>query len=397
VATALLIAIPWLLRPGKEHRRAPAAADPRKCEGCRQCFVDCPYDAIEMVPGTRPEKFPLRAEVVADLCVSCGLCIGSCSSLAIGPPGHTASEQLADARRLVAGLPDARERAVVVACRNNGNMAARLRDWSRSQPRVACVEIDCAGSVHPGTLSYLASHAGRLMVLACPPQNCLHREGAALADARILHDRRPAVPGRLQGQQVEIAHRTTAEWPLVVAALDTLAGVPRTRSDMRRTAARTAAAVAATALVLGLTALGSGWPQGRAAEHAVLRLGWRLAGQVTQSCRDLTLEEIARRPVHMRVARECTSTALAYDLTAAVDGAIVVRTSVRAAGLRGDRPLTVEEDVRIAPGDHRVAVSFVPADRASGGRILTLEGQVRFDPGRVVLVTTRNDTLVVVR
>jgi ferredoxin len=397
VAATFMLAMPWMLRPRAAARRAPAAADPDRCEGCRQCFVDCPYDAITMVEGKRPETFPLRADVVADLCVGCGLCIGSCASLAIGPGGHTASQQLAVARQVVADLPDAASRTVVLACRNNGDMTARLRAWAGAPARLACLDVDCAGSVHPGTLSYLASRVDRVLVLACPPQNCLYREGAALGDARVLSDRRPAVPGRLQGQHVEIVHHAPGEWPRVVAGLAAQGDGRAARADARGALLRGAGAVAMTALVLGVTALLSGWPQGRDADHAVLRLGWRLAGQAAQSCRDLTPDEIARRPVHMRVARECTPVALAYDLTAAVDGTVLARKRVRPAGLRGDRPLTVEEDLRVAPGEHRIAVRFAPADPGHDGRILTFERNVRFEPRRVALITTTNDQTLVLR
>ena len=50
--------------------------------------------AIWMSPGLHPERHALRANVDADLCVSCGLCAGSCGALAIGPPARTARHQL---------------------------------------------------------------------------------------------------------------------------------------------------------------------------------------------------------------------------------------------------------------------------------------------------------------
>src|SRR5262249_28929991 len=68
---ALVLTAPWWLRPVASARPAPAWADPDVCEGCQQCSLDCPYDAIEMVPGKHPEKHPLRASVLADRCVSC--------------------------------------------------------------------------------------------------------------------------------------------------------------------------------------------------------------------------------------------------------------------------------------------------------------------------------------
>jgi len=141
-------------------------------------------------------------------------------------------------------------------------------------------------------------------------------------------------------------------------------------------------------------ALGSGWPQGAAPDHAVLRLGWRLAGQVKEQCRDLTPEELARRPVHMRKPRECVTEVLSYDLRAVVDGRVVAEKLVRSPGLRADRPLSVEEDLRIAPGEHDVSVTFTPHIAGATGKALSLQRGIRFDRGRVVLITSENDALV---
>jgi ferredoxin len=387
--TLALLATPWLLRPRPAVRATPAVVDPDKCEGCQQCFNDCPFAAIEMLPGLHPERHPLRASVLPDLCVSCGLCTGSCASLAIGPEARTAAHQLAAARHLVAVTPDADRLTVVIPCRNNGDVAGRLAVRFGGDPSLRWFEVDCAGSLHPGTVSYLAGHFKRAIVIACPPQNCVHREGAILADGRLLHDRAPAVPGRLAGQAVELVHATTAEWSRIVAALESSspASVPRP--------VRLGLAAAFSALVLALVALGSGAPQGVDTAHAVLRLGWRLTGQVSQTCRDLSAEELAQRPAHMRVPRECTARVLPYVLTAKIDGRTVAHATVRSPGLRGDRPLSVEEERPVEAGEHLVSVTFAPEDGAAAGKVLTLERRLSFARGRVVLVTHDGETLVV--
>ena len=374
LAGALLCVVPWLLRPGVRRRPSPAAVDPEKCEGCRQCFMDCPFDAIDMVPGLHPDKHLLRALVRAEACVSCGLCAGSCASLAIGPPSRTARDQLAAARAFVDARPAARAETVVLACRNDGDDGAGWRHAGGGD--AVSLEVDCIGILHPATVSFLASRFRDTIVVSCPRHDCVNREGAALAEARIVHERAPAVPGRLAGQAVRLLQESA----------------PRTSGQR---AVRAGLAVGFSTLALAGLAVGSRWPQGADADHAILRLGWRLAGQVRETCRDRSAEELAKLPVHMRTPQECTTEGLTYALRATVDGRVVVAQTVRAPGLRADRPLSVEEDVPLAPGDHVVQVMFAPEDGASVGRRLTLERRLRFDAKRVRLVTYDNDALVV--
>jgi len=391
----LLFALPWLVRPPKSRRPPAAFVDPDRCEGCQQCSRDCPYDAIQMVPGMHPEKHPLRADILADLCVSCGLCAGSCASLAIGPEGRTAAHQLASARELVAGTANPEKSMLLVSCRNSGGLSARLRERFGRDGSAEYFDVDCVGTLHPGTVSYLGGHFRATAVLGCPTQNCVHREGATLADLRILAERAPAVPGRIAQLPVHVFHYSTGEWPEIAAALDGLARSPGTgRGSLLRRVLRAGMAAGFSALLLAGLALGSGLPQGAESDHALLRLGWRLAGQVKEQCRDLTPEELARRPVHMRKPRECVSEVLSYDLRAVVDGRVVAEKLVKSPGLRADRPLSVEEDLKITPGDHEVSVTFTPHAAATVGKALSLEQKIRFDRGRVVLITTENDTLI---
>jgi ferredoxin len=394
--TCALAAVPWLARPRARHRPLAAFVDPERCEGCQQCFRDCPFDAIQMVAGKHPEKHPLRANVLPDLCVSCGLCAGSCASLAIGPDGRTATHQLASARQLVASTADAARRPLVVTCRNNGGVSEKLRARLEHNRAPALFEVDCAGTIHPGTVSYLGGHFGSTLILGCPPQNCAHREGAMLADLRILAERAPAIQGRIASLPVQVRHYATGEWPEIVAALDGLParGAPARRGGWLATSAWAARAAGWSALLLGGLALGSAWPQGADPDHALLRLGWRLAGQVSERCRDLSPEELSRRPVHMRRPRECQTEVLTYDLHAVVDGKVVAARTVRSPGLRADRPLTVEEDLRIAPGEHDVSVRFAPHAAGTTGKVLSFERRLRFERGRVVLITYDDDALV---
>jgi ferredoxin/coenzyme F420-reducing hydrogenase delta subunit len=395
VLLGVFLAVPWWMRPRARSRPSPAFANPEKCEGCQQCFQDCPYDAIQMVPGLHPERHPLLAQVQPDLCVSCGLCIGSCASLAIGPEAQTAWHQLAAARELVASTGDAARTMLLVACGNNSGLGERLRTHFADARDTTHFAVDCVGTLHPSTVAYLASRFAGAVVLGCPAQSCVYREGAMLADARILRGQAPALPGRISPESVQVMHLSPGEWPEVVSAIEAFRDARRTPRRRGGPRARHVLAAVSSAALLAVLALGSRWPQGTDADHALLRLGWRLAGQVKEQCRDLTAEELAKQPAHMRTPRVCVSEVLTYDLTALVDGRVVAEKRVKSPGLRSDRPLSVEEDIPIAPGSHTIRVTFAPADAAAGGRVLSFEGPLRFERGRVVLVTSENDRLVV--
>ena len=391
VFIALLVAVPWLVRPAPVARPGSAAVDPESCEGCEQCFQDCPYDAIQMVTGLHPERHPLLAQVQPDLCVSCGLCTGSCASLAIGPPGRTARDQLAGARRFVADSAEPSRRSLLVACRHNGGLTDRLRRRCAEDPAAALLEVDCAGSLHPGTVSYLGRRFAGTLIVACPTQNCVYREGTTLAEARIVGERRPAVAGQIERLPVRLLQASGGEWAKVAVAIDTLPGSPASIAATRRP--RWVLVVVLSVALLALVAMGSRSPQGTDADHSLLRLGWRLAGQVRERCRDLTAEELAARPIHMRRPRECVNEVLTYDLTAVVDGHMLTRQRVKSPGLRADRPLSVEEDLKITPGEHAVTITFTPEEPGGGGKPLTFEGRVQFAPARVVLITYENGRL----
>ncbi|MDH4122161.1 MAG: cytochrome b N-terminal domain-containing protein [Deltaproteobacteria bacterium] len=174
-----LTAVPWLFRPGLLARPRPAVVDEAHCEGCTQCYQDCPYEAIQMVAVEGREKPVARVDPA--VCVGCGICSGSCKPMVIGPPERRGGHQIRQARALTQAHP---QTVVCLACDKtlgrNPTLPVGVTLWT----------ISCGGEIHADTVDALLRHgAAGVMVVSCPPENCQSREGARWLAARWAGER----------------------------------------------------------------------------------------------------------------------------------------------------------------------------------------------------------------
>jgi hypothetical protein len=129
---------------------------------------------------------------------------------------------------------------------------------------------------------------------------------------------------------------------------------------------------------------------GRDADRAALVLTWRLRGEEVVVCRRPTEADLADLPVHMRNPDACVGDIPPFALDVIVNGEPLVSRAVRPAGVRGDRPLYVYEELWLEPGRHELTVSFRSQDGAGPGGAtgaLRLTTSVDLAPGQVLLVT----------
>lgn len=115
-------------------------------------------------------------------------------------------------------------------------------------------------------------------------------------------------------------------------------------------------------------------------ERAELRLAWRTAVPRVVECREPTEEELRELPVHMRQDEICEGRAVRYRLEVRVDGELRHASTEGAAGVRGDRPLHVFEELPLEPGTRHVRIVFERADGTEPGA-----GDDGSAPARVVL------------
>ena len=217
VTLALLLAPRWT-RPAPEHQPAKSMVDESICTGCEQCYLDCPYEAIAMIPRSQgtAARSTLVAHVDPELCVSCGICSGSCAPMGVGPPGRTGRDQLASVRAFAAAHRPGVRDVVVIACdRGAAAVAAGISPATLVRP------ITCAGNLHTSVVEYLIRiGAGGVLVLACPPRDCWNREGPKWTELRLYHDREAELQERVDRRRVRLVFANARDRDVVARALD---------------------------------------------------------------------------------------------------------------------------------------------------------------------------------
>jgi ferredoxin len=207
LATALVVVlVPVWSRPRLGERGPPSVVDEPYCTGCEQCYLDCPYEAIAMVEV--PTRDHPVARVDPALCVSCGICAGSCAPMRVGPARRTGRDQLAAVRRFVEERRPGPGDVVVIACDRGAGGVTRA-DRADGAP---VLPVDCAGSMHTSVVEYLVrSGTGGVLLLACPPRDCWSREGPKWLAARLYEEREAELKARVDRRRIRLAYAAEGE------------------------------------------------------------------------------------------------------------------------------------------------------------------------------------------
>jgi ferredoxin len=195
-----LVLVPLWTRPRAEQRPGPSEVNERLCTGCEQCVLDCPYEAITMVERTdgRPG---LAARVDPGLCVSCGICAGSCAPMGVGPPGRTGRDQLGEVSAFLATRRPGERDVVLIGCTRGAGGIADLERFEGAH----VLPVRCAGSLHTSVIeSLLRGGVGGVMVVSCPAGGCWNREGATWVEARMYHEREAELQARVDRRRVRL-------------------------------------------------------------------------------------------------------------------------------------------------------------------------------------------------
>jgi coenzyme F420-reducing hydrogenase delta subunit/NAD-dependent dihydropyrimidine dehydrogenase PreA subunit len=183
--------------------------NPRFCTGCEQCYHDCPFEAISMVPRD-DERDGYVAFVDPGKCVSCGICAGSCAPMSVGPPERTGRDQLQTVKAFIAATTLSPEEVVLVGCAQSAGGVLPAGDGRGEEPAV--YGVSCVGAVHTSVIEYLVrAGAGGVMVVACPPRDCWNREGVRWLEERIFNAREAELKERVDRRRVRVVYAAEYE------------------------------------------------------------------------------------------------------------------------------------------------------------------------------------------
>lgn len=238
---AVLLSVPLWTRPRRKEDVSPSKVVGEHCTGCEQCFLDCPYDAITMIPrpppaardadgrradprtgqGRRAALSDVVARVDPELCVSCGICAGSCAPMLVGPSGRSGRDQLGSVRAFLADRRLGPTDVILIACSRGAGEVGGLETFRGATVYPA----DCIGTVHSSVVEFLLrGGAGGVMLAGCPERDCWNREGTRWARERLFHGREAELQERVDRRRIRFVEAGAAERGRLAAEIDAFRG-----------------------------------------------------------------------------------------------------------------------------------------------------------------------------
>lgn len=130
-------------------------------------------------------------------------------------------------------------------------------------------------------------------------------------------------------------------------------------------------------------------PIGAPAAHGLLRVAAHTSSQRQETCRERSADELAALPVHMRQPLACERRQRSYTLVVKLDDEIVFDTLLEPKGISGDRPVSIDWQLPLTPGEYRVNVAMAAVHNAP-----ETDNVERFDYAETVTVQAQEIALL---
>lgn len=372
-AGGVLFTLPWTMG---RRRKAPAIVNQQACNGCTQCFQDCPYEAISMVTvDGRDNQVSL---VDPSRCVSCGICVGACDPGAMGYP-ELERRQVRD--RILDWMKGEGPKAVAFLCADGAGRRVRFdakSGLSADLPGYRVVGIPCAAWLHSSFVELITKRGGRALLVACEGSEPRCRLGTEITAARVAEEREPyfsssrIAPGGFRFVQIVSGDLET----LKREAADFLGNGSKPAAGQPGVLRRVVAAVLLVLLLGGSTVLFSRFVY-VAPERApsMLVVSFKLAGE-----EKATTEEVSTELGHLKGMKE-RAELVPVRLRVSVDGKVVHEERYDPRGIRRNSASVAAVELPMQPGSHRVQV-WIGAGADESQWTYQLDEKVSFEASR---------------
>ena len=393
IGFSLLICIaPWL---PPTRKPAVVRVDLENCNGCERCVEDCPFGAIEMAQRSDGKKYASEAVVTADLCLSCGICVGSCptatpfrsrSELSSGidlpdMPVATVRDMVSEVTQEIEG----KHRLLIFGCEGNTNLEKFI------DAETAVVKLTCVAQLPPPFVDWVLSRelADGVILSACAHNDCQYRLGTKWTEQRMHRKRDPQLRRRVDLEKLallwsepwcDFSDTTTA----VNAFRDTLKAHHKTpdhevsiplKSHKHRF--RPAGAALAWGLFAAASVVFTIWPRiSQLAEgNAIISLTFSHAGQRVEECRERSQEELNKLPPNMRKPSDCPRERHPVQVMFRADDQVLYEQSLAPSGVWKDGESTVYYRIELPAGSHELFIAMSDSGRENG---FDYSGQTEF-------------------
>jgi len=373
--------IPWVLGRRVQSGQSEAGiklsspfqtvVETARCDACHQCYHDCPYHAIQMLPRTDGRNVALQAWVDPELCVGCAVCVGSCDSSAMHLPWF---DFLTEEKRILSGIQPALRQGAPV------HMALVCMDiegihipsefpfdiWQKRLPGFKIYPVPTAGWIRSQFMEKLLREGAQSVLVVRDARTVSNaRDGNHWLSRRLTRTRKPyfrprrAGPGRWHVEPYNPAHPRRL--------LDVAAALRGNRQPSAPEPRRGKAFILAASAVLCLAATSASV----APSHLKVKnpappdpefiLSLKVLGD-RQEMKPPELNDQSERPVHMRGGPVEKPQRSVVTVTLTVNNQ-TMRRQFHAKGISRDGPAIDIWRTFLKPGNHDIKVEIDPGPR----------------------------------
>lgn len=362
-----LYSIPWAM-----GKKTPIVSevDISKCNACRKCFEDCPYNAITMVPRTDGKKWDAQASVNSSLCVGCGICTASCSTSGISIPWLTTKDirnkiddwitELLNASKLENTL-------IAFLCSESAGSNFNIDPETgvcKQLPGYKVFEVPCAGWVHMNVVSYaLQKGIKGILITGCKDGACSYREGANLAERRLIGQRAPLLKEEFANQNkvyyLRISKNDNKD--LIQKANEfykTKIGSIELSKNKINIPSMIGSFFILSLSMLIIYFLSDSRYYSFSQPESEFVVSFKHPGNESVNCLELSKEELEKLPIHMRKITNCERKRSPVRMKIILDGKEFLNKSYKPKGVWEDGNSIAIETIPLKSGLHDLSVEI---------------------------------------